>query len=682
MESRAGNSNELTKFLRAHKESVVDDWIASLRLERALGRKLPQSGDRQKRREVFAGLYDSFLAPLSQPAHGKKPQSVRLTKSQQQSLNVLSIHEIQRSQVVLLDILCAIIRKQYRAHPKKVEKLISLLNNRIHELIVQTSAAESKRRRKAAGRTEGKYSRLLDVATDAVFLLNYDSGLFVEVNKAACGLTGYSESELKQMGFNSLVSVFDLNLALERANTAAERGTVRFDDLSIYTKKGAAAPVDISASAVMIDGSKHILAVMRDIKERKAFESSIRQKAERLQLVNEIAHAISSSDLDIEAVLTAILESVARVIKVEAGSILKLEQGELIFMAALGEKSEYVKPFRLKPGQGIAGWVAETGEGVIARNVHNDPRYYPEVERATGFVSRSILAVPMKAGGAIIGVIELINKVGSQFSKTDLDLMNVISQFAAVALEHARLFSESERAKGYLSQMHSPVSSSRLAAVVAQEMKDPLGIIKNYVRILTDKLAAGGDRFEELAVVAEEIDRIASITDQLLYFSEGYSEAPKVTPLNLLIENSVESMRERLQAGGIATELKMESALPHVSVIPNQMKMVFSNLIRLAIAEMPHGGTLIVASRRSDSAIYIEFSNTGAKHAEADANELFLPSAVAKGLVPKGLGLYMVYNIVRSYGGDIEVKSRRGRGNTFSITIPVNTGVQGAGALQ
>ncbi len=631
---------------------------------------------------MLESIYGSLITPLAYPTKKGKTRKVRLRNSQRQYLKAFSLSEIQQAQLVLLDVLTAAIRKQYSGKPRKTETVRAQISERVHDLLLQASTAYTRHHEEVTAHSEGKYARVLELANDAIFLMDFESGLFVEVNKAASELTGYSESELKQMGFNSLVSVFDLNLAIERANAAIERGAVRFDDLSILTNKRSAVPVDISASAVTIDGRRHILAIMRDIKERKAFEKKIRQKADRLELVNKIGQAISSANLDIEAVLKTILEAVAKVIKVEAGSVLRLEDGELVFMVALGEKAEYVKPFRLKTGQGIAGWVVEAGEGVIVRDVHKDPRYYSEVERATGFVSKSILAVPMRAGNKIVGVIELINKIGGRFTKNDLELISAISSFAAVAFEHARLFSECELTKNRLSEMHSPVSSSRLAAVVAQEMKDPLGIIKNYVLILTDKLSSIGMDHEELAVVSDEVDRIANITDQLLHFSEAYSEEPRETPLNLLIENEIETMREKLDAAGIATRLKLESSLPPISVIPNHIKMVVSNIIRLAMAEMPEGGILTVSTRKWDSSLCVEFSNTGIKRTSEEAGELFLPSAVAKGLVPKGLGLYMVYNIVRGYGGDIEVSSHKGKGNIFRITIPLDSGVWLGGACE
>jgi len=673
MVPRKGDSNELKKFLIANKDLAVKDWATALLSTPRLRSRLPKRLSPDHHTENLSAIYDAFADALCSPTKSGKARKIRLRKPQKEYLKDLALDEFQQLQLTLLDILTVAIQSRYSKKPRKKERMAALLRKGIYDLLLQASVTHTQHHEKAVSRTEGKYAHLLEIANDAILLLDYESGLFVEANKAACELTGYSESELKQMGFNSFVSVFDLNLAIERANTAIEKGALRFDDLSIYTKRGGAVPVDISASAVTIDGSRYILTIARDIKERKAFEKNIRAKADRLALVNNIAGTISSADLDIEAVLTTILKSIAKVIKVEAGSVLRVEDDRLVFMVALGEKAEYVKPFRLKMGQGIAGWVAQAGESIIVRDVHTDPRYYGEVERATGFQTKSILAVPMRVGDRTIGVIELLNKVGGQFTKKDLELLSAISSFAAVALQHAKMFSECEIAKARLAEVHTPVSSSHLAAAVAHEMKDPLGIAKNYLHILSDRLSADGIEQGELAVVSDEVNRLANITDQLLHFSEAYSEEQRETPLNLLIENSIDSMREKLDKADIKTKLNLERSLPPISVIPNQIKMVLSNLIRLAILDMPEGGTLTLATKKDNSSIYIDFSNTGIRHSKEEAGELFLPSAVAKGLVPKGLGLYMVYNIVRKYEGDIVVKSRRKHGNIFRVTIPMQS---------
>jgi signal transduction histidine kinase len=202
-------------------------------------------------------------------------------------------------------------------------------------------------------------------------------------------------------------------------------------------------------------------------------------------------------------------------------------------------------------------------------------------------------------------------------------------------------------------------------------MKDPLGILKNYIQILHDKLSLPENRFEELDVVADEADRIASIADQLLHFSETSSEQLRETPLNLLVESAIKSMAQKLESAGIRTELKLGRNLPAVSVIPNQMKMVFLNLLKLAIADMPDGGTLWISTRQRNGCVCVEYSNTGKKHSGKEADELFLPSAVAKGLVPKGIGLYLVHNIIHGIGGEIKVRSGKGGRNTFSILIPL-----------
>ena len=192
---------------------------------------------------------------------------------------------------------------------------------------------------------------------------------------------------------------------------------------------------------------KYLLSVLADyaavgIENARLYEN-VQRRAEELALLVEVGRALSST-LDLEDVLTLIMERANTLLKVEAGSLLVIDEEaeELIFQIALGEKAEQVKPFRLKIGQGIAGLVAETGQPLLVPEVSEDPRHYKGVDISTDFVTRSMLCVPMIARGKLIGVIEVMNKLEGTFTENDQSLLSSIASYAAVAIENARLFRE------------------------------------------------------------------------------------------------------------------------------------------------------------------------------------------------------------------------------------------------
>jgi signal transduction protein with GAF and PtsI domain len=88
---------------------------------------------------------------------------------------------------------------------------------------------------------------------------------------------------------------------------------------------------------------------------------------------------------------------------------------ELVFEAAVGPRSGEVKGLRLPLEQGIVGWVAREGQRLLVPDVGEDPRFYSGIDEATGFVTRSVLAVPLKVKRKVIGVIEAVNKTESYF---------------------------------------------------------------------------------------------------------------------------------------------------------------------------------------------------------------------------------------------------------------------------
>jgi signal transduction histidine kinase/GAF domain-containing protein len=176
------------------------------------------------------------------------------------------------------------------------------------------------------------------------------------------------------------------------------------------------------------------------IENARLYEETQR-RVQEWAFLNEASRTMTSS-LDLEQILTTVMEKTALVLKTEAGSVLLLdeESNELVFEAVVGPQAEEVKGLRVPLGQGIAGWVVREGQPLLVPDVREDPRFYSGIDGASGFVTRSVLAVPLKVKGRLIGVIEAVNKNAGDFSQTDVELLSSMSQSAAIAIENAQLY--------------------------------------------------------------------------------------------------------------------------------------------------------------------------------------------------------------------------------------------------
>ncbi len=154
----------------------------------------------------------------------------------------------------------------------------------------------------------------------------------------------------------------------------------------------------------------------------------------------EISKALTST-LNPREVLEIIMKEISELFKPRTWSLLLVDEpkNELYFEIAIGPNSEKLKKIRLKVGEGIAGWVAQHGEPVITNNPYEDERFYRKVDESLKFKTQSIIAVPLKSKGKVLGVIELINEpTDERFTKDDLILLQTFSDFAAIAIENAR----------------------------------------------------------------------------------------------------------------------------------------------------------------------------------------------------------------------------------------------------
>jgi len=179
----------------------------------------------------------------------------------------------------------------------------------------------------------------------------------------------------------------------------------------------------------------------------------LREENRRLRSILNGLQALQSASGKIDE-KTNVLRLLDRVLQLglisinsENGSLLVVDEDthELVFVVVHGTVRESLRGHRIPTGQGVAGWVAEKGEPVVLDNARQDPRFSFEVDQAFDFYTRSMICVPIIYNERVLGVIQALNKQGDgPFESTDIALLGVVAQMAAVAMYKAILVSEGD----------------------------------------------------------------------------------------------------------------------------------------------------------------------------------------------------------------------------------------------
>jgi len=175
-------------------------------------------------------------------------------------------------------------------------------------------------------------------------------------------------------------------------------------------------------------------------RRRSASARGEQREAGEVAIFHELGKALTSS-LQLDQVLRTIMEKINEFLRPDTWSLLLMDQNtnELYFQIATGVGAEALRDVRIKVGQGIAGWVAQSGEVVVVPDTSKDSRFFAQIDEKTRMETRSIVAVPVRFRDQCLGVIELINCVGAEgFGVRDLALLEALADYAAIAIENAR----------------------------------------------------------------------------------------------------------------------------------------------------------------------------------------------------------------------------------------------------
>lgn len=378
-----------------------------------------------------------------------------------------------------------------------------------------------------------------------------------------------------------------------------------------------------------------------------------------------------NSHLNLDKVLESVMDVTTKAMQVEASSLVLIDEdtNELLFHVTEGEKAKIIKTIRMKEGEGIVGWVIKKEKPVLVNDVSKDKRFYKDADKKSGFITKSILCVPMCTADKCLGAIEVINKMNDEdFDDADIIFLEAISSQAAIAIENAKL--------------HERIVKSERLAAIGQTVSGLAHCIKNILNGIQ-----GGSYILDLGLKKENFSNVSKgweivkknnafmkelVLDMLSYSKEREPEYDSVDP-NELVKSVYELMLERGKEKGVSLHFTPEDNLKEVQIDPKGVKRTVLNLVSNAIdacEKIDNAKVHVSVESTSGKTFRIHVKDTGIGMPPEIQAKLFQVFFSTKGSKGTGLGLAVSYKIIKEHGGDISVDSEKGKGTKFTIVLP------------
>jgi signal transduction histidine kinase len=390
--------------------------------------------------------------------------------------------------------------------------------------------------------------------------------------------------------------------------------------------------------------------------------NDIEKRLEGFRRLIAIARDLAST-LDLDVLLNRIVRAAADITEAEAASILLYDDAarQLNFQVTTNLDLQTMRGLVVPLEGSIAGWIVTNREPVRITNAHEDSRFYIKIEEATRFPTGSVLGVPLITKEKVVGVLEVINKRNDNFTEADVDLLLVLGAQAAVAIENARLFQQSD-----------------LIAEFVHELRTPLASISTATFLLLRPEMSRDQREQMIRNINAETLRLNTLTSSFLDLARLESGRVQYLLTKFDLYSLLEECRQTMQGTAdeelITIEIKIPSVFPQVEADRDKFKQVVLNLLSNAIKYNRPNGSVIMMVSMGDQDWTLSIRDTGMGIPEKSRPHLFQKFYrvhASEGKVSgTGLGLSICKQIVSGHGGSIEVESKVGEGTVFIIHMP------------
>ena len=282
---------------------------------------------------------------------------------------------------------------------------------------------------------------ILEKISEGILIVDFQ-GRINYANSAALSFCDVSEKSLIGSDFTRMFSIDERPRVIELMKTATDKLEAIAEEYPFRLNE------HIVSARFLSSGKKddNSIVIINDVTAQHSAKEELKLRDSGLSLHHKATQMFNSS-LKLDQVFVTVLEEVRRLMDVMGCSIWLIEEGteELVCKQAAGTYGETLVGWRLASGEGLAGWVARHGKSLIAPETSDDERHYKEVDLLIGRDMRSILSVPLRVKGDVIGVLQVVDSQTERFNKKHLALIEPLAGSAAIAIENARLYEKAQQ---------------------------------------------------------------------------------------------------------------------------------------------------------------------------------------------------------------------------------------------
>jgi len=399
--------------------------------------------------------------------------------------------------------------------------------------------------------------------------------------------------------------------------------------------------------------------------ERKINPEDGHMTTDQLDMIIKAAQLVNSN-IKLDDVLQNIVDVAINLTNADRGTLYLIdkEKSELWSKVAMGEE---IREIRLNLGEGMAGWVAESGEVVNIEDVKTDERFKSDVDKESGYETKNMLCFPIKnKDDEVVGALQLLNSKNGKFSSMDEEFLNAISINAALALENAALVEK---------LLHGERISSlgKMANFLIQDIKKPILVSKRYAEHLKGKELAP----EVQQVLDMMLDQLNQVAD-MVQTTSSYSEGKKILhTLNVNVKDTFQDYASRMAPYVQSVKCELINSVDadvNLRLDVKEFYQCYQHIVRNACDAMPDGGGITVSSVAEGNFVVFYFKDDGLGIPESIREKIFEPFTSHGKKEGTGLGLSITKQIVEAHGGEISVESILGEGATIIVKLPTSQG--------